>query len=615
MGNKKIIKLLINLISRSRFFLLYLFVIFFEVNKLGLQIKEKIEITSSLDFSWFIDSIQRLSQGYILGKDFIFTYGPIFQLVYSLPGIVLKLPSHVTFLLNPLVSTTLIYLLLLLFVKLLEKDRSEQFLIFIYLIFFVSLISYSSLDLIKALTPLVFVIFWQKCVVNNQSRIYLILFPLFPTIAGAFSYDLFIYCLIIAFALSCLKSLKEKSLNYIFPIILIILYQFLFSFVISGSLNYIIYSVDTIKNYSEMLNSFWTFDRSNFLYIFPLILIILVLYYLKNAKEVSGLKNSFLFLAITSLIFLQTGIIRSDYGHIVRSIYPSIITTFLLLYYLAKKNKKFIILLLMLFLFIPNKTEYTFSLSGIKTVMNVLKSKPQFNQLYKFSANYYLTNLEINNLSNFIQENKKDVLVYPFDNYLLDINNTSYNSFPLQYYQYSNSIVEQKGVSILSKNPPRYIIYMVDQKGALDLDNIPNLTRNSLFSKWVLSNYLPFKTTGKYLILKFTKNKKEVKLGKECSLYDIEFINFNFKTFSLFKNPVYFLNSYRIPKANKNQTYLFFDGFNSSSKLAKLFKENINFNNFYFSNKPFKITRYSAFFKKAASLEVNNKNLKVYCYN
>ncbi len=606
-------------IFKIRFLLLYLFILFFELNKLGIEIKEKIIINSSLDYSWLIDSIQRFRQGFILGKDFIFTYGPLFQLIYSMPSIIFNLPSYISSLFSPVISATIIFLLLLLLVKLIEKTKNNQLVLFLYLLFFAGLISYASLDLIKMLIPLVFALIWYQYLIKGKKILVVFLIPVLPTISGAFSYDLFIYCFFIAIVFSITKSIRKKSIYPAIPLFIIFAYQLLFSILLTKNLDYIIYSLDTIRNYSEILNSFWTFDRSNFLYIFPLILIAFLYLLLKNKKFDKTLRTNLLILGLTSLLLLYTGLTRSDHAHITRSIYPSIISVFIFLYYFIKIKKQLIILMLILFLFIPYKADYVLSFSGIRNVASVLKTKPQFLDIYKFSNDYYLNNNEINKISSFVQKNKGNVFIYPYDSYLLDINNTTYNSFPLLFYQYSKSKTEKKAIEKMSSNPPEYILFMIDQKGALDLDNIPNLTRNTLFFKWVLKNYSLELEENKYLILKHKENRNVRNINnKICSLYEIEFLSNIKDSSSLFKNSMYFLKNIRIPKIERYEKYIFFDEFNNAKAMANLFKNGIDFNSYYFLNmedRKMEIIKYSPFFKNKTKIELNNTNSRIYCLN
>src|SRR3990167_4677923 len=78
------------------FFITFLFLFLLELNYVGLGLREKILIGSTLDFSWFSDAIERFLHGYILGKDFTFTYGPLFQFIYSIPSVLFHVPSYVS---------------------------------------------------------------------------------------------------------------------------------------------------------------------------------------------------------------------------------------------------------------------------------------------------------------------------------------------------------------------------------------------------------------------------------------------------------------------------------------------------------------------------------------
>src|SRR5688572_23338777 len=102
--------------KRGRFFLIsltFLSLFILQVNNVGLSLREGISVNPSLDFSWFLDSIERMLHGYILGRDFTFTYGPIFQLIYALPSLFFQIPSYISFALSPLVSFIFVFILVL----------------------------------------------------------------------------------------------------------------------------------------------------------------------------------------------------------------------------------------------------------------------------------------------------------------------------------------------------------------------------------------------------------------------------------------------------------------------------------------------------------------------
>jgi hypothetical protein len=213
---------------------------------------------------------------------------------------------------------------------------------------------------------------------------------------------------------------------------------------LSGGLNYSLYSVETSKNFLLTMSTKWSFGNSLQIIIFPVLLfLLLILNYFKKIHLKNNLAIIFIF-SFVSLVGFQTAFVRSDEGHIIRSIYPFIITTFIALFYLAKKNKKYIILVTLLFLLLPYKPNFNIENNGIKTALSSLTSQKSFFDIYAFPRNYTLGQNDFNYLSNLITNNPNSVFVYPFDNFLLNIYGKTYNSFPLQYYPYSNTSVETK---------------------------------------------------------------------------------------------------------------------------------------------------------------------------
>jgi len=370
--------------ENSYYFLLLILILLLKLSNIGSQIRTRIPISSTLDFSWTTDITERFLHGFIAGKDFIFTYGPLYQLIYSLPSLYLRLPSYLSYAYIPLVTTLLLFIILIVITKLICEDKKERILFFSFLLFIAGLVAYPSSDIIKIMLPFVFALTWSKYLFNKVSLKPLILIAALPTVFGAFSYDLFIYCLIISFILSLIKFFnKGKIFSIIIPLICIFLYQLLFSFLFSGTLNYVYYSVQTSLNFTDSLTTKWSFGDSGLTIIFPIVLIFLLTYLLANKHRIShGKAAIFLVMSLVSLVQLQTAFVRSDSGHIVRAIYPCIITCFTILYYIARKNSKLLLLGLFLFAVIPYKPDFTLSVGDIKLALNTVKIKPSFLSVY-----------------------------------------------------------------------------------------------------------------------------------------------------------------------------------------------------------------------------------------
>src|SRR5581483_5938761 len=127
-----------------------------------------------------------------------------------------------------------------------------------------------------------------------------------------------------------------------------------------------------------------------------------------------------LILTFISIIQLRTTLTHSDAGHILLGLYPSIICVFIILFFIGRKRNEFVL-----------------------TVFQTIKNKPHFFQIYSIPQQFY-SEEDAKNISSFISATKKPIFVYPYDNYLLNISEKTFNSFALQVYDYSGSIVEQK---------------------------------------------------------------------------------------------------------------------------------------------------------------------------
>ncbi len=218
--------------------------------------------------------------------------------------------------------------------------------------------------------------------------------------------------------------------------------------------------------------------------------------------------------------------------------------------------------------------------AAIANIINPLT----FFEIYRLPKNYYFSKKDFQYFSILITKNPGNVFVYPYDTYILNISNQTYNTLPLQFYDYSDSLVEQKAVDRLKDNPPKYIILGVDTKGAIMLDNIPNFSRNPIIAKWMIIHYSVYQKTKNYLILQFNPNKKNVSAKKSCSVFDIntEKIMQGNIIENIFKPSTYYLNNtnFRLPyKPNTNNVF-FVKSYNNSSELTSVFNSRIDFAHF-----------------------------------
>jgi hypothetical protein len=522
-----------------------------------------------------------------------------------------------------------LFIILIIIAKLIYEDKKDRIFFFSFLLFIAGLVAYPSSDIIKILLPFVFALTWSKYIFKNTSLKSVILITLLPTVFGAFSYDLFIYCLIISFTLSLVKFFsKRKLLNIALPLMCIGVYQFLFSYLISGGPDYIRYSLQTSLNFIGSLTTKWSFGDSALTVIFPLVLIFLIIHLLIYKNMISPKKLTIFFvMSLVSLVEIQTAFVRSDSGHIIRAVYPSIITCFTILYFIARKNSKLLLLGLLLFTIIPYKSVFSLSVGDIRLALDTVRIKPSFLSVYEVNGKYSLNNKDIEYLTNFTSHNKDKVFVFPYDSYLLNITGSTYNSFPLQYYS-SSVDMEITSQKLMQKNPPEYIVLGIDGKSVLDLDQTPNLTRNPVIFKWILNNYLEDKVSDDYLILKLNNKPKTIPQSKNCSLYGLTFkssgkyYNLTDTFTQLIKRDIFYLdynnNIIRLPELKTDTEYLVFDGYKNSLEISGLFSEKIDFSSGYAKNldkQNITVIKYSLLDLKKKTIKLSGQEVGIKCYN
>jgi len=269
-------------------------------------------------------------------------------------------------------------------------------------------------------------------------------------------------------------------------------------------------------------------------------------------------------------------------------IYPSIIAISFILFYLYDKNKKYVFIFMLILFVLPNRFVLgDVSVRNFKYFYWALRDKYTFNTLYKLPESYYFGKEEMNDIGNLVKNNLNQVWVYPYDNFLLNINGSTYNSFVLQSYGYSTSISEKRTVDLLDSQPPKFILLGIDDLSAYRIDGMPNFTRNPLIAKWMITHYDVEKKYKKYIVLKYKKNNNCTLSGQKCYVYNIDIKNILSRqnaSLLFFKKPLYSIsfNKYkaiRVPLFN-NQTIFFVDGFNDIEQINKLFSECFAFNNY-----------------------------------
>lgn len=598
----------------------FLFLFLLELNYVGLSIRDKIVIENSLDFSWFSDAIERLLHGYLLGKDATFTYGPLFQIIYALPSILFHVPSYISVALSPLVSYILIFFMSLLIARLLTKNIYEQITYVLFVFIILGLLISNGSDTVRMLVPIVYGLSIYKVLTRKYIFIQILLLSLIPTIVGLYTYNLFITCFLIAVIFTGIKYFRSPkktfSVNkYLLIIPFILVSQIVFSLIFTHNFDYIFYSFDSLRNYRYVMNLTWTADRANVLLIFPAVLILLLYFFRKTKLIAANQRTTIAVIIFVSLIQLIYAVSRSDAGHLLYALYPSIFAFYTLVFFLALKSRWIILLGIALYVLVPYKPSFYNILgpNNVKEVFRILKEKPSFFEIYSFSPNYYFSEKELKKIRQIVNNEKKAVYLYPYDSFILNTLNRTYNAFALGMYTYSNSPVELRTLEGLKADTPRLIVLSVDTKGAVNLDDIPNFTRNPLIAEWMIKNYSVKQTTQKYIVLTYSPEKNNKQKNKLCQAYwvDVDLTkkeNFLEKTFSLIKPPLYYWGNIRLPFSPDKHSYLLFNDVYSKQGVTTLFTQDKKEGEpFLRQDQPLEITRVSPFLRKKTK-QIYSKN-------
>jgi len=609
----------------------------YNINLIGFGLKNKITIANTLDFSWQVDFVEKLLHGFVAGRDFIFTYGPLYQLIISLPSLVFHIPSYLSILYSNVILDLIFLLLIFYFIQKTVIGESRRIIVIFFLLLLTIIFGVDSNSAIRVVTPLIYALFLINFSFFKKDYFKFLLLILYPSFWGLYSYDIFTQCLLLivtfGFVSIFLNFFDLSSVKKLFQLFLILFFtlftQVVTGFFISGDLNYIKYSLDTVQNYFYILSSAFPIIQADFLLIFPMSICLLIFFLVKNPKIDKNRKNMIIFLSIAALLQLRSALIRSDNGHIVMGIYPSIIMFPLLYSDLFKKGKDLSAVLsagfIVTLLFVNNGFSFlNFSSSNFSKFIDTSNFKKPFSVFYK-TTNYY--SKDENFLKKLIKENKNNVMTYPYDNYLLAINGTTYNNILLQYYQYSGSLVEKESVKQLSINPPKFIILGIDRHTAIDLDEIPNFTRNPVFSSWVIRNYSVHSLRGQYLVLEYVSKKKNVKIlnkTKKCSIYKLTISRPLFSFPDKFKPSLIYLldkknnSRIRLPYVPGNSDYLIFEDYFNIKRVEELFFSVIDFKSGYLNKEKLnqlEITKKSPFLRKKTIYPLNKISAQIECYN
>ena len=124
-----------------------------QLSLLGDNILHGIPLTNTLDFSWQTDSVERLLHGFLAGRDFIFTYGPLFQIIYATPAFLFGQPSYISILFAPILLVIFNIFILYLITNSVMNDSKKTVFVTIFFVFIIDLLAYDQNMLFRILLP------------------------------------------------------------------------------------------------------------------------------------------------------------------------------------------------------------------------------------------------------------------------------------------------------------------------------------------------------------------------------------------------------------------------------------------------------------------------------
>ncbi len=591
--------------------LVVIFVFLLKLFILGAQLHTGIVLHNTLDFSWQSDIVERFLHGFIAGRDFIFTYGPLYQLIASLPAVILGQATYTSVLYTQILLSVFSVIFLYFIVAFLVKDRKERIFLLVYLVFFIGLIDYESNSLLRFLLPFFYSLLLLRFLsVKKMPSVRTIIILSLPTIFGMYTFDLFILCLLITFFLLIYKLISDRSSFLfsvsvgIFQLFLVFAYVVLASFLLSGGLRYLLYSLDTLSNYQFIMSIPWSTHTNFLLLCFPFALIFLLIYLLQKTNNPHRLKVSLIVLTVVSFLQLKSAFIRADDGHVLMGIYPSLLVLFIVFYFVLRERLRIYLVFtfLIFYLLIPFRGSYfsSISIQNLQSAIAFASERQDFFAIYRLPEEYYFTGQDFSIFESLIRKNPGKVMIYPYDSYILNIYHTTFNTLPLQFYEYSSSVVEQDAVSKLSKTPPEFIILSLDSKGAVALDDIPNFSRNPLIAKFIIRNYSIYSVYKNYFILRFDpdqKLKKENKKGSACTIYDIDVSKVMKSNFleRFGKTSTFYLDNItaRLPYVADTKDVFIVEKSGDSQMMRSVFERKIDFDNFSLETKKLSIIKKS----------------------
>lgn len=518
-NNKQRLKRLISYLS-SQYFLLGLFllcVLIYEINFIGFSISQKIPF-GIVDDSLFLETIVRFMNGNIAGRDYIFNYGPLFQLLISAPSFVLGAIPHV----GLLFKSTIFTLLSLITLWYIFSYQTKSHIINVFSLLaisylFLGLRSFDSLFALRSLIPLAFLFMIDQVSTRNRiPTIHLIFLSVLPSVFGLLTYELFVYCyiILIIFVFGSFLT-KRNALNIkksIFVLILAAFTHVAISFFLSGGIQYMSESIYLSAQYTKTGNIAGGMKENVHIMLLPILAILtstVMAYKHRNMLH--------LFIAAAIILATKSMFVRSDVLHIVAA---SFVSSAVLAKNIATLfSAKTAIFVMLLFIWIhPFHLKFIpLDSNNYRIVYRAIADQWPFTSIYSSHKDSEFKEDVFEEIKSLLINSSKDVFIYPYNTVYMNLLNLHTKTYLPQLFVDSGGMIESKTIKLLNMNKPDIIIIFPNN----NIDNISNDVRNPLFFEFLNQHYIiteQKKGLVEYLVYEIDKPAAK----KKCGLVKLE---------------------------------------------------------------------------------------------
>jgi|HigsolmetaAR202D_1030399.scaffolds.fasta_scaffold00032_30 hypothetical protein len=463
-------------------------------------------IRRDIDCSWVMDMQNKLHHGQLSGRDFFFTYGPLAQLIFSIPRFLFQKST----ILNSapyLVVGTFVVAITLLNINLLALPQIDWRGVIASMLIFGSFAGLLNLKAIYGVSTVILLTytftsssFKQRTILACGVAIFIFLGQLFSFDVGLYSFGLIFGFLILTIIFSLFKSyvqpividVREALRLFAISVSTLLILNLLTSLIFKltsqnyqGFFDYQYYSFQIAKSYNYVMSSFWEPDITFTSLIFGIAAYSIITYLLR-IKELS-LFEMYCYAGLIGLscISWKSAVVRSDNIHVVSAVYP-LFFLFLVLGFSSLKRHPLQLPAIVLYVLIavtwPYPTRHT--LEYIAETIADDNFLARLRRSFEFEADTReIVPPELE------QALRPDTLLlnYPHENIMsVAIDRSNLAPF-LQPYAATNDKLQEKYVELIAPlKSQTEVIYCADSPM---IDNVMDLARSPRIFDYLLSEF------------------------------------------------------------------------------------------------------------------------------